>query len=792
MGVICAFAAVACVDDTFDLDNLSTEMTVGGSTTILPLGYLENKTIAEMIGEQTVGGIEVDENGNLRFKYVGENSSMEMDSIASEFEIPEVENKFKADYPDFNIQMKGVIMEDTRDVSVSGLEAYKVSGDEVSGYNYSIPEVGELPVITGASHNILDGDDLHISFGAPEQVDKVTKVIFRDLENGHRGAPMHLTMNLNDLVAINNGGEMEINLKMSGGRFTILDAENKEVCFGDEYTATCPIEPGAETIDFAIYFDSLVTDKDLDEEHRLDIPLTLEYDVNFAINAKAGDFTLAQQPHVELFSDFEYGDAEVDANPNVTLIECNVKDGDPIKISGLPEQLKRVNKVDIEQNENAKMRLYVHGLEWMEENGNYVEVAITLPEFLSMHKVEGEDYTFDSATNLLMASATSLEEGVDIAIDAMDFGDEGKEPNKNGDIELTFEPHVVAHFINGTHLNVEEMKHEEELNITVNIDSTTLNMESVDGIIDSSYEVSEAFELPSFADFNLEVVGLGLKPVIEVKITHPLTMSAILSGSISPSTDGNVIQEGVVSFGPVNLPVATPTNGVVNPVEVILVIADESLREQYTDAKYTFVPCEVGKLLSSKSPDVLDISFEIAVDSTEVQTIVMSDNLNIFYDYTVDLPFVIDNSLEIYYRGAATGLNSLFSMVAGYNIKVGDVALIATIVNSTPLELGANIKLKDVDGNDTAAQLSLGDNAKIKGSSDGVTPAESVLRLVLHLGEDGKVTNVAAIDAIQIELAATSAAGDTPVPLNDSQYIGVNLQLELAGGITIDLNQLNQ
>lgn len=790
MGVICAFAAVSCVNNAYDLDNLSKEVTIGGNPTIVPLGYLDNKTIAELLGDQVIEGFEIDENGNLLFSYAGENSSVEMDSIASSFEIPVVDNPIKANYPNFDIKMNGVIMEDARDVAVSGLDNYKVVGGDDADHN--IPADGQRHVFSGTAHNLLDGDNLHLSFTVPEQVNKVTEVLFLDLEDGHYGAPMHIVMNLNDLASINNGGEMEVSIKMTGGDFRMLDANNKEVCLGTDYVATCPIVAGAESVDFAIYFESILIDEELDEDRRLDVPLTLEYDVKFSIDAKAGDFRYEQQPSVDLYADFEYCDAMVDTNPAVKLIECQVEDGNPIEIKGLPEQLKRVNKVDIEQNDKAKLCLFVHGMEWMEENGDFVDVEITLPEFLVLHKIAGEDYTLDTNTNVLKASITRLEEGVYVGVDAMDFGEEGKIPDENGDMELLFEPYVVAHFMEGANLSAESLEHDSDLGLNVNIAQASMDIESVDGLIDYSYEVKEGFELPSFAAMNLEIVHLGVKPVIEVKIIHPLTMEAVLDGAISPSLGGKVVEDNVASFGPVPLPLATSEDGEVNPVEVILIIADESLREEYTDPKYTFVPCEVGKLMNGAIPEQLDIAFEIAVDPTEMQTIVMSDSLEITYDYKVNLPFVIDDNLEVYYRGAASGLNSLFSMLAGFNIKVGDVALIATVVNTTPLELGAQVILKDINGNETVAQVRVEDATVVKGSPDGVTPAESVLRLVLDLGEDGKVTNVGEVDVLQLELAATSAVEESAVPLKDDQYIGVKLQLELAGGITIDFNQLNQ
>ena len=97
--------------------------------------------------------------------------------------------------------------------------------------------------------------------------------------------------------------------------------------------------------------------------------------------------------------------------------------------------------------------------------------------------------------------------------------------------------------------------------------------------------------------------------------------------------------------------------------------------------------------------------------------------------------------------------------------------------------------LVDINGNPTAAQLTIADNAIIEGSADGTTPKVSTLRFELDLGADGRVANIAEVDAIAFELMATSAAINNAVPLNTNQIIGVKLQLELAGGITVDIDE---
>jgi hypothetical protein len=268
-------------------------------------------------------------------------------------------------------------------------------------------------------------------------------------------------------------------------------------------------------------------------------------------------------------------------------------------------------------------------------------------------------------------------------------------------------------------------------------------------------------------------------------------METTLSGSVTPCVAGVENLENRVEFGDVALQPATYADGSITPMEVVLVIADESLRQEYTDAKYTFVACDVTKLLLGTLPDTFAITLALAVDPLEVQTLYIDDkNFSITYDYKVDVPFTIDNSFDIHYSDVVDGLNSTFSAFADYDIKVGDLTIIATVVNTTPLEFAAQVVLLDANGNPTEAQVHIAEDARIKGSVDGVTPAESVMRLAIDLGAESKISSVALVDAIAVDLRASSAANESAVPLNNNQYVGVKLHAELAGGITIDIDKL--
>lgn len=786
--LICAVSAlvlVACVDKSFNLDDVSKEVTVGGGTTVLPLGYLENKSIADLLGEQEIEGLVIDENGNLSYNYVGQRGEVSLDGVSAEFSIPRIESTFTAEYPQFDLSMNAIVISEEGDIAISGLEQF-AHGD----LNFYIPEGIALPVVRGEYNVEFGGDDLRIGVDVPEQIENINKIYFRDIESGHHGAPLHFSVAFNGLADINGGGNLKFDLMVNGGTFIILDAENNVVCDGNKYTQSYPVEVGADSVDFVVYIESLTNTSTLDEHHHLDIPMELIFDMEFEIDTKAGYVNLSDMPHISLNADFEFGDAEVAVDRDVNLIDSDVSGGEQISIGGLPQEAGVISRVSLKQNDDAKLRFFAHGLDWLGDVAEDIVIVVKMPEYLKLNVADGDGCTYDPATGELVTTVAQLDRGVAIAVEAFDFGAEGLRPDADGVVLLEFAPHVSAHFVDGLNVSVSSLMHDGDLELSVGVEEAVLGVESISGVVNYVYELNKQFALTGLGDLGIEIGGVGLKPVIEVNLTHPLTLDTVLSCDIVPSVDGVKNLDNALSFSDVAIPAATYENGEVVPVEVSVIVADESLRDQYVDPEDIFVAYDVAKLLSGKLPDTVDINISFGVDSSRAQTLYIPDEFAIAYDYSVLVPFEFNDGLDLRYEAVVNDLGSIFETIAGYDIKVGDVALIATVVNTTPLELSAGVTLLDEDGEPTEAQVRIAEDAKILGSSDGVTPAESVVRLELDFGKDGRVSNLGVVDGLQLELEATSAAGETSVALNKDQYIGVKLQLELAGGLTIDLKKL--
>lgn len=779
LAAVCAFATIACVDDSFRLDNISTEVTVGSGTTTLPLGYLNDKTLGELIEGQNIEGLHIADNGDISFSYVGESETIDIEGISTEFEIPQINTPFVVEYPDFSVNVSDVSVDAFDDIDIYGLDTY-------SGMSFSVP--GGITVSADYS-KVFEGEDYHVEFDVPEQIAAVNKVLFSDPNGGDYGAPMRVRVDFNGLSAVNGGGKLSYNFSIEGASFRLLDADGKLVCDGKSYGNELPFAAGDDYVEFVVYVESITNNVAIDSNHHLDIPLKLTFDMAFDFTTKAGSVNMNALPKVTFEGDFAYDDAEVTMNSDVNIADCAVGADNPITIANLPAELKMVNRVGMKQDNGAVLDFYVRGMEWLGADAEEVEVVALLPECLKLYYINGQNYTYDASEGTVTTTVAELAKGVAVGLAALDFGAEGLVP-EDGVIELEFAPSVSVRFKDNARVNVSSLLHNGNLNLEVGVEETIVNVESFSGKVDYTYEVEQAFALSGLdeLDLDLEINGIGLKPIIEVNITHPLTMSAKVSGSVEPSVGGEVMQNNIVSFSDVALAPAKYVDGKIESADITLVIADESLRANYSDEKYTFIACDVTKLLLGTSfPDTVNIKLSLGVDSEQTQTLYIADDFSISYGYRLDLPFAVDNSLDVRYSDEIGELNSIFEQLSEFDIQVGDVAVIATVTNSTPLQLGASVLFKDANGNDTDVQVTIADDAIIKGSADGVTPEVSVLRFDLDLGAGGRVANLSAVDAIAFELAATSAAQDISVPLNINQYVGVKLQLELAGGITVDV-----
>lgn len=780
IAVLFAFSAVACVDKDFRLDEASMEMTLGQGKTIIPLGYLKEQTIGDLLNTgQAIEGLSIDpDTGEYSFSFKGDAASFGVEGIPTSLGIPAMVNSFSVAYPEFNLSAKSVEIHQGKEMKLNMgvLDKFGVSG------SYYVPFKVEN-AITGNLTETITPEHLYVQ--VPEQIEDIVAVFFKDIESGHQGAPLHLKLDLNDLKGINGGGELNIDLKLAGGNFIMADGDGNR--YDDNHFAkSYKIKEGDEFVEFVLYIDRIVNDKTLDSNHALDIPLSLTYDLDFSMDVMPGEFSLANLPKFNVDADLEYGDADVMLSKSVMLVDYHSTEANDVVIDSIPAEIVSVKSINLK--DNSRIQLFARGLDWFGDAADLIEVDITLPGYLSLHSLEGVTYEYVESAHQLKATLADLEKGIDIGLDAIEFEGDGVRP-EGGKLHLDFAPDIEVHFAKDAEIMVSSLMPENVENIVIStgIDAMELTIESVSGCIAYGYDYSQKVQLGDLTGgMGLEINGEGLSPIIRIEIGNPLSLEATIGASITPMVGGEIRSENVISFDNLTIAPAEYVNGEIIPGKMHLVLADESRREEFEGGDYTFVACSVGKLLAGAMPDGLMLDFSVDTNSEEVSTLYVAEEFELSYSYSLDVPLAFNSDLSIGYSGRAEGLKNTFELLSGYDIKIGDLALLVNAVNSAPLQFAINAQLLDANGEPTSINLHIPEGGGIiKGSDDGVKGAESQMRLELKV-PSGDLSGLGDVDAINFDFELKGVTKDS-VPLKDSQSVSVMLQLELDGGVTIDL-----
>ena len=765
-------AATACVDSDYRIDEVSGEVTLITGKTKVYVGGLDQMTLGDLLGDTEIEGLEKDAEGNYAYIFSGVGETIKIEEFENKFTIPGTESSFSVDYPSFSLDMAGVVIDEDADIAVNT--------DLLAGLGTgTLPEalLAQIPSLQGSYSKRFSGDDMHLQFSVPEQVDNIKRITFKDVDAGHRGAPLRLVVDFGGLAGVNGGGKVNIELGLQGGKFRMLDANNNLVCEGNDYNEVYDIAYGTDRLEYVLYIESVENTSQLTANHSLDIPIELSCDVTFDIATKAGSFNLAERPSFSLSADFEYGDAEIVMNDDKKIFEYTPTNFTKVNITNLPKEVKAINSIELA--DGAVIDFFANGLEWLGENGDKVFVEVTMPDYLILHAVPNAGYEYDEERHVLKATISDISDGVKLIIDRLDFGTTGLVPDENGSLSLELGFDVDASFVKDSTIALSSLEHNATVVIRTGIKEVDLSLKSISGMVDYSYtfKPEEPIAL-NIEDIDLEVGGLGISPVITLNVENPLSIPLELEGKLFDDCNREI--ELKATLNP-----ATYENGKVVPAMNKVVIA--SKKPAYD---CIFVEVDFDEELKGKLPSMLDFEFTIGVDGGKRHTLYVPETLEINYDYNVTIPVALNDKLSIRYAGEVGDLNEIFAQLAGYNVRVGDVVLVAEVTNTTPLALKAKAELYDLDGMKSDAQATFEEgHGRINGSKDGVTPEVSTLRLALgtDAGDGLVVDNLTSIDKLTFEVTAQSDA-QTDVALREEQYIAAKLWIEVDGGITIDIN----
>lgn len=818
MAVVCAIVAVSCVDEEFSMDKVSKEVSVIDGKTVLPIASVEKIYLGDLLGseEELPEWVVRNEDGSyMIYKELPEDSfAPEGFELPRSFEIPEIGSSFEVALPsldfgsystkvdeNFGLNLSGAVFD-----LLSGAQEFTLTQEYLTWMNMS----GVDTSVDAHIEETVSVDAVELTL--PEQITNVSTVYFKSIEEGHKGAPLHIKLNLNGLSEVNGGGMFTFLLNPVATDLIIRDSDNnllsRDENHGGAYFKEVRIGAGQSVVDFALYIEGL-TNTNEPKEGNISIDPSMAFDISFHLDAQAGVMR-ADAPTVTVYSEFALEDADVCFNSNIDLVNFefgeNGSEGFGFELEALPKEIKSINRIALD--DNSVLRLYADGFEWLKDSSDCVSIDMTLPDCLVLRPIGGT-YQYDEENHMLTMTIGDISEGLEIAIEAIDFGENGLSSVEGEPISIDFNPAVRVHFTQPCDekgqpipIGIKSFIPEEPMNLAVGLRPTTLGFESVSAEINfeqslplDSFPVAD--ELGGDILSGLELNGLGISPILEVMVTNPLTIEASIAAKIIPTFDGVASEENAIVFdATIQKATYDELTGEVTPTPTRIVLAKEEYREDYPASEgYTFVECNLDNLFNETLPDSIQLEATVALPH-EVITLHLTDNLSFSYGGSFKLPIAFDEELSIAYEHKEdileNGESPLAEIAAIEGIKVGDIAFIAVFETTLPFEFEVLTTLYDKAGKELPTKIGFAEGSNvIKGSTDGVTPMIYPLRLQFNLADErGSLKELADIASVGLKIAISSNAENGAVSLKEDQYISAVLQLEIDGGVTVDLSTI--
>lgn len=766
-------AMVACVDENFKVKDTSLEVTVGEGETVLPLAFMEKTTIKELFDMEDATDLTIDEDGNITYTYGGAAQSVDIEPFDTSFEVP---------------------------ASVSNIssDAYPAL-DELLGQSYDLSEVfeldskldddvlGSLAVSIPAGKTVTcfeeDYSNEVVSYVVPAEVESI-KRIYLEAEEGDKGSKMTFTVNFNDLNIINGGGSITMWLKVPTG-FVVYDEDGAMIDGTELSVIKHEFDAGQPTESFVFYLESIDNVTAI-VDGKLDMLLDMEYHISFEMTTKAGELTLNSVPTLSVDADFVVKDADIVLD-EVVLADAIEAEGGDFVIEGLPKELLAINNISFKE---ANTEIYVKGLDWLADSvAEKVKVEATMPETLKLSSNEA-----DVQGNTIRTNLKELRRSVAIAVEALDFGSEGLVPEE-GRVEVAFSPTITAKIEKGTEVRLADLAHNGgAFNLKTGIEAMSIDVKSVSGRVDYGYELSEDINiLNGDEEFDLAINGVSLSPAVIVELDNPMPLEALLSATLTPVIGGIAQSDRAVSVTDVAVRGADVVNDKVSPKQNIIVLAMADRKADYADEKYTFVEVDIAKLLCGDVPEKLVLDLKFNSNPDVVSSVYASPaGMSINYDYSVVVPLQSRDDLDVTFEMTLDGFSETWEGLEEYDIRVGDVAILAEVQSTLPLGLVIEeLVALDIDGEPTDAQIKLPEGKnELRASKDGIEPATTELELQLKLDADHSITSITHVDGLRFKVRAKGEA-DERVWVNENQWLSFAAKLRLNGGITVDLRDFD-
>lgn len=194
-------------------------------------------------------------------------------------------------------------------------------------------------------------------------------------------------------------------------------------------------------------------------------------------------------------------------------------------------------------------------------------------------------------------------------------------------------------------------------------------------------------------------------------------------------------------------------------------------------AGYEWVEADIRGLLS-RIPDEVSVNITAGTDSTEPTYVVCDEEYTVEGEFAFNVPFSFGENLKFAVRDTIEGMPEILSTL----VRSANVRISGTVTTTIPVNVNLRAYFLDawMDRIDMPEITQL-----INGTASAGTPQDTPLELEVpqtDIQED--------ISALVFEFELLS--GQTPgIPLSEDSSIRADIILNVPGGVTVDINDLN-
>jgi hypothetical protein len=514
--VCVALSFAGCVDREFDLADTSGEITVGGEELVLPIGEITPITLDELLKNNEM--IQSNENGlyQITFSSFGNDPtkyekisvegisipnitglSPQLDPITFSFGALPTSLYFSGISKPIDLNMPSKIGE------VMQIEPINIANN----IDFAIPsQLSEQGTIDDQMLNLLNMLGLgtlsksgseSVVFDATieilEQLEKVDWVEF-GCEDHPYGAPFNLKVDLKGLNDIVAGGSLKINVTFPEGYY-LRDENGNDfpVATHNILSKELTIAPKQKEVEVLVYLHKIDYSGHNFTNGKLDIHDTITYSYDLTVNIGKGSYNLNSKSQIAIEAEPKYKDVEVKINHfDVPTYEEYFTQS----FNGMPEGVS-IDKVAFTQD--SKFNVSVKGLEWcvIQDNLTGADISpkleIDLPRSLHFR----EHPLLDENTNVLLASTTELSQGIELSLEYIDCKNSTGIKQENGQLLINEKIGAAIHMesLDGHTVLVSTITPPENLNISIGIADTRLNIDTANSVVTWSEDKSFNFDL---------------------------------------------------------------------------------------------------------------------------------------------------------------------------------------------------------------------------------------------------------------------------------------------------------